>query len=280
MLSRSATLWTLEREARILPIAPPFSRSRRAALMIITMADHQLADEYNAAQERGEIAKVGQPSIVPDGNNKPATSADVGLSRKEIHDARQIRDAEKADPGIVKRVLNERVSAGQEPTKAALREAVVKAAALASYAKQAKDDELMRYATRVRDRAIRRAGELLKQIEPGHGRNQNITDGGGPNVLTRKDAGEAAGMSDRQIKTAIRVANVPAEDFEKQVESANPPTVTALAEQGKKPSVRPVIDLKGRDPGEHQGFTPKSEKLRLRSLATDCAAFWTAPPRP
>jgi hypothetical protein len=40
-----------------------------------------------------------------------------------------------------------------------------KAAALASYAKQANDEELMRQATRIRDRAIRRCGELLKQIE-------------------------------------------------------------------------------------------------------------------
>jgi hypothetical protein len=27
--------------------------------------------------------------------------ADVGLSRKAIHDAREVRDAEEADPGIV-----------------------------------------------------------------------------------------------------------------------------------------------------------------------------------
>lgn len=39
-----------------------------------------------------------------------------------------------------------------------------KAAALASYAKQANDEELMKMATRIRDRAIRRAGELLAQI--------------------------------------------------------------------------------------------------------------------
>ncbi|OWK19384.1 hypothetical protein AJ88_45695 [Mesorhizobium amorphae CCBAU 01583] len=40
-----------------------------------------------------------------------------------------------------------------------------KAAALASYAKQANDSGLMKMAVRIRDRAIRRAGELLKQIE-------------------------------------------------------------------------------------------------------------------
>lgn len=138
-----------------------------------------------------------------------------------------------------------------------------KAAALASYAKQASDDEMMKMAVRIRDRAIRRAGELLKQIEPQKGGDRKSEEyqraGGVPLIgditaapTSRKEAGEAAGMSDRQIKTAIRVANVPAEDFEKQVESHNPPTVTALAEQGKKPAPapKPVIDLKGRDPDE------------------------------
>jgi hypothetical protein len=123
-----------------------------------------------------------------------------------------------------------------------------KAAALASYAKQANDEELMKQATRIRDRAIRRAGELLKQIEPARGSNQNIRDYSDPKVLTRKDAGEAAGFSDRQTKTALRVANIPAADFERQVESSKPPTVSKLAEQGKRPAPQPVIDLKGRDP--------------------------------
>lgn len=39
--------------------------------------------------------------------------------------------------------------------------------------------------------AIRRTGELLKQIEPAHGANQNITDASGPKVLTRKDISKA-----------------------------------------------------------------------------------------
>ncbi|MCF1744753.1 hypothetical protein [Paradevosia shaoguanensis] len=125
-----------------------------------------------------------------------------------------------------------------------------KAAALASYAKQAKDEELMRMATRIRDRAIRRAGELLKQIEPKRGANQNIGAAADTKVLTRTDAAEQAGMSKRQAVTAIRVANVPAEQFEKLVESSTPPTVTKLAEMGTTPAPKPIIDLHGRDPGE------------------------------
>ena len=51
----------------------------------------------------------------------------------------------------------------------------------------------------------------------------------GPKV-GRSAAAKKAGMSERQRKTALRVANVPKEQFEKQVESENPPTVTKLAQ--------------------------------------------------
>lgn len=100
-------------------------RAQADALEIEAMAKRRLADEYDAAQERGEIASVGKPVNVPVGNNKP-TSREIGLSRKDIHEAREIRDAEEADPGIVRRVLDEKLDAGQEPTKAAVRRAITK----------------------------------------------------------------------------------------------------------------------------------------------------------
>src|SRR5580704_4724681 len=40
-----------------------------------------------------------------------------------------------------------------------------KAEALSSYAKQANDDELEKMATRIKARAIRRCGELIREIE-------------------------------------------------------------------------------------------------------------------
>jgi hypothetical protein len=46
------------------------------------------ADEYDAAQERGEIASKGQKSNVPTGNIKPATVEDIGLTAKQVHEAR------------------------------------------------------------------------------------------------------------------------------------------------------------------------------------------------
>ena len=126
-----------------------------------------------------------------------------------------------------------------------------KAQALASYAKQANDDELMKMATRIRDRAIRRAGELLKQIEPASGTRTDLQpSAAGDTRLTRKHVAEEAGMSPRQMHTALRVANVPREDFERQVESDKPPTVSQLAQQGiQRPAPRPIVNLEGRDPG-------------------------------
>lgn len=61
------------------------------------------ADEYDAAQERGEVAGSGFKGnqwSVPKGN-APATVSDLGLTRKAIHEARQLRDAEAAVPGII-----------------------------------------------------------------------------------------------------------------------------------------------------------------------------------
>jgi hypothetical protein len=48
-----------------------------------------------------------------------------------------------------------------------------------------------------------------------------------------KEAAERAGISEHQRKQAVRVANVPREQFDAAVESETPPTVTALAEMGK-----------------------------------------------
>jgi len=55
-------------------------------------AKRRLADEYDAAQERGEIRTRADNQHVPD-ENKLRVS-EVGLSHKDIHEAREIRDAD------------------------------------------------------------------------------------------------------------------------------------------------------------------------------------------
>jgi len=128
-----------------------------------------------------------------------------------------------------------------------------KAEALASYAKQADDDSLRKMADRIQARAIRRAGELLQQIEPGQGARDGKREDGTVPPLTRTQAADEAGMSERQRKTAMRVANVPRDQFESAVESEQPPTVTQFAEQGKRQ--RNVVDLQGRDPHDFKRAT-------------------------
>lgn len=102
-------------------------RMQADALEIESQAKRRIADEYDAAQERGEIASPGKPVNIPDGNNKP-TVRELGFTAKSIHEARQVRDAEVDSPGIIRRSLDALVGRGQEPSRAALRQAVVDAA--------------------------------------------------------------------------------------------------------------------------------------------------------
>ncbi len=119
---------------------------------------------------------------------------------------------------------------------------------------------------RIRARAIRRAGELLEQVEPAKNQHDNSASAGGG--IGRKQAASEAGMSHRQMHTALRVANVPTADFEQQIESNDPPTIPKLAQQGTKPRV-PIIDLKGRDPKEphRSGESRSVSRILFRSFA-------------
>lgn len=143
-----------------------------------------------------------------------------------------------------------------------------KAEALASYAKQADDDTLRKHADRIQARAIRRCGELLKQFD-GRGGGQAEKEGALLSAPTRRDVAQGAGLSEHQAKTAVRVANVPAETFDQHVESEAPPTVTKLADMGRKP--RQAVDLAGRDPSDFN----KSMHFRgmLRDYARELAAY-------
>jgi hypothetical protein len=123
-----------------------------------------------------------------------------------------------------------------------------KAAALASYARQADDESLEKMAQRIRARAVRRCGELLKEIpKAAPGRKSGDAP---PPISPRVQAARAAGMSIDQTKDAMRVAQVDRKDFEDAIESDDPPTITELAERGTR-KVKPLVDIEGRDPAEY-----------------------------
>ncbi|MCJ2051238.1 hypothetical protein [Methylobacterium sp. J-070] len=80
---------------------------------IEAQAKRRLADEYDAAQQRGEVATQSRGGAniadgVSDGNTV-ATVTDLGLTRKQVHEARQLRDAEAVAPGVIRRMLEDRL---------------------------------------------------------------------------------------------------------------------------------------------------------------------------
>lgn len=94
-------------------------RSQAHALAIRARAEMKLAEEYDAAQERGDISKPGQN--ISDGN----ISASEVMAPKEMFEARRLREAEQEEPGLVQRAIDGMVERGEEPTRAALKREVI-----------------------------------------------------------------------------------------------------------------------------------------------------------
>lgn len=126
-----------------------------------------------------------------------------------------------------------------------------KAAALASYARQAKDESLRRMADRIQARATRRCGELLKQVPKGNGGHN--TDSHTVNA-NRREAAKAAGLNSGQAARAINVANVPEKEFERLVESDPPTPMHKIAELGVN----------------HRNLLPPLDVSAIRKFANFC----------
>lgn len=121
---------------------------------IATRAEMRFIEEYDSAKERGEVASVGNPSIVSGGNDRP-TAADLNITRKETHQARKLLDAEKASPGKTKAAIDDIVARGEEPTRAKIqREVVEKPVAPKEIAKPAVDPERRKLAKLTPDALI------------------------------------------------------------------------------------------------------------------------------
>ena len=83
-------------------------------------AEMRLAEEYDAAQDRGEVASRGGERSGLQHSPVAPTVADLGIRRDEIHEARKFRDAEIENPGIISRTIDGMVERGEEPTRADL----------------------------------------------------------------------------------------------------------------------------------------------------------------
>lgn len=148
------------------------------------------------------------------------------------------RKAEQLPTGI--NVTHARLPASYERAKAALAECERidevqdwsdKAAAIAAYARMRDDETLIGFAMRIRARAVRRLGELLREFD-GRGRRQNTVSNLG---ISQREAAARAGISEHRQLQAVRVANVPAAEFEAAVERPRPMTVVQIADIGRKP---------------------------------------------
>jgi hypothetical protein len=119
-----------------------------------------------------------------------------------------------------------------------------KAAAIASYARQADDPELENYARRIRARASRRAGELLREFD-GRGGDRRSKAQTPPNFdrPARLVIAERAGMTEHKARTAIRIAAIPEDEFEAAIEAAPVPGTTLLAKLSKRPPPNEVKTL-------------------------------------
>ncbi len=115
-----------------------------------------------------------------------------------------------------------------------------KAEAMASYAKQAKDEALRKMCDRIQGRAKRRLGDLLKLYDA----RGNYSEKEGALLFTpsRTEAASAAGVSEHQRKQAIRISNISETEFEAAIESDEPTTVTKLAEMGKTSQAPRQVD--------------------------------------
>lgn len=90
-------------------------RAQADALEIEAGAKRRLADEYDAAQKRGELRAARERTT---SKAEAVGAADIGLTHKQVHEARAVRDAEKASPGVVRRAIDSAIAAGKAPTRA------------------------------------------------------------------------------------------------------------------------------------------------------------------
>ncbi len=90
-------------------------------------------------------------------------------------------------------------------------------------------------ARRIKARAVRKLGELLKDFDGRGRKNKNVV---AHTFTTRQKAAEAAGISRAQQTTAARVAAIADPDFEACVEDPSPPGTSLLAELGRKSRLR------------------------------------------
>ncbi len=96
-------------------------RMQADALKIESLCYVAMADAVDDAQAKGKLSRGGRPETVQDADR--FSLEDVGIDKRRLHEARQIRNAELANPGFIDRVVEQRLEEGFEPSRASLKHA-------------------------------------------------------------------------------------------------------------------------------------------------------------
>lgn len=92
-----------------------------------------------------------------------------------------------------------------------------KAEAMAAYARQAKDTELIQYATDIKVRAERRCGEITSVMDTSQGRRATLSE---PATKSKTEALADVGLTRQEAHRYEQLAAMPADHFETAVATA------------------------------------------------------------
>ncbi|MBP1850529.1 hypothetical protein [Rhizobium halophytocola] len=161
-------------------------RMQADALFIETHATIRMADAVDEAQARGQVARPGRKSNISGDNI--FTLDEVGLDAQHLHQARKVRNAERAEPGFVDRVISVRLSEGLEPSRASLKKAAGHAIGTKTATKDERGEDL--YETPIE------AMRTLLALESFSGGVLEPSVGKGAILRPLEDAGYAVMISD------------------------------------------------------------------------------------
>ncbi|MDM9619096.1 hypothetical protein [Rhizobium sp. S96] len=115
-------------------------RMQAEALKIESLCYVAMADAVDEAQAKGEISKGGRPKTVIAENS--FTLDEVGVDRQQLHVARQLRNAVRAEPEFIERVVEARLAEGLEPNRTVLKKEAGHAIGTKSATKEERGDQL------------------------------------------------------------------------------------------------------------------------------------------
>src|SRR5690606_3832252 len=88
-------------------------RMQADALKIESMCYVAMADAVDEAQAKGQLSRGGRPETVQ--SEDRFSLEEVGVDKRRLHEARKLRNAVRAEPDFVERIVEARLSDGLEP---------------------------------------------------------------------------------------------------------------------------------------------------------------------